>query len=36
MDIVCAFLAILVAVKIRMIQIFQNAMFGDILIKGNK
>jgi segregation and condensation protein A len=36
MDIVCAFLAILEAVKIRMIHIFQNAMFGDILIKGNK
>ncbi|MDR0878545.1 MAG: segregation/condensation protein A, partial [Treponema sp.] len=35
MDIVCAFLAILEAVKLRMIQIFQNRMFGDILIKPN-
>jgi segregation and condensation protein A len=35
MDIVCAFLAILEAVKIRMIVIFQNRMFGDILIKPN-
>jgi segregation and condensation protein A len=33
MDIVCAFLAILEAVKIRMAVIFQNRMFGDILIK---
>jgi segregation and condensation protein A len=35
MDIVCAFLAILESVKLRMIQIFQNRMFGDILIKPN-
>jgi segregation and condensation protein A len=35
LDIVCAFLAILEAVKIRMILIFQNRMFGDILIKPN-
>jgi segregation and condensation protein A len=35
MDIVCAFLAILEAVKIRMILIFQNRMFGDILIRAN-
>jgi segregation and condensation protein A len=35
MDIVCAFLAVLEAVKIRMILIFQNRMFGDILIKEN-
>jgi segregation and condensation protein A len=35
MDIVCAFLAVLEAVKIRMIVIFQNRMFGDILIKPN-
>jgi segregation and condensation protein A len=35
MDIVCAFLAILEAVKIRMVVIFQNRMFGDILIKPN-
>jgi segregation and condensation protein A len=35
-DIVCAFLAILEAVKIRMILVFQNRMFGDILIRpGN-
>jgi segregation and condensation protein A len=33
MDIVCAFLAILEAVKIRMIMIFQNRMFGDIKIR---
>jgi segregation and condensation protein A len=33
MDIVCAFLAILDAVKNRMITIFQNRMFGDILIR---
>jgi segregation and condensation protein A len=33
MDIVCAFLAMLEAVKIRMAVIFQNRMFGDILIK---
>jgi segregation and condensation protein A len=33
MDVVCAFLAILEAVKSRMINIFQNRMFGDILIK---
>jgi segregation and condensation protein A len=34
MDIVCAFLAILEAVKVRMIIILQNRMFGDILIKS--
>ncbi|GAB6392707.1 MAG: Segregation and condensation complex subunit ScpA [Treponematales bacterium] len=33
MDIVCAFLAVLEAVKERMIQIYQNRMFGDILIR---
>ncbi|MDR3333972.1 MAG: segregation/condensation protein A [Treponema sp.] len=33
MDIVCAFLAILEAVKSRMIVILQNRMFGDILIR---
>jgi segregation and condensation protein A len=32
-DIVCAFLAILEAVKMRMIVIFQNHIFGDILIR---
>jgi segregation and condensation protein A len=33
MDTVCAFLAILEAVKIRMILVFQNRMFGDILMR---
>ena len=33
MDIVCAFLAILEAVKVRLIQIFQNRMYADILIR---
>jgi len=33
MDIVCAFLAILEAMKVRMIAVFQNRMFGDIRIK---
>ncbi|GAB1482807.1 segregation/condensation protein A [Treponema sp.] len=33
MDIVCAFLAVLEAVKYRMISIYQNRMFGDIMIK---
>jgi len=33
MDIVCAFLAVLEAVKVRMIIILQNRMFGDILIR---
>jgi segregation and condensation protein A len=33
MDKVCAFLAILEAVKTRMITVFQNRMFGDILIR---
>jgi segregation and condensation protein A len=36
MDIVCAFLAVLEAVKVRMILIYQNRMFGDILIKPNR
>jgi segregation and condensation protein A len=35
MDIVCAFLAILESVKVRMILILQNRMFGDILIRSN-
>jgi len=30
MDIICAFMAILEAVKFRMIRIFQNKLFGDI------
>ena len=33
MDIVCSLLAVLEAVKVRMIIILQNRMFGDILIK---
>jgi segregation and condensation protein A len=32
-DIICAFLAVLEAVKDRLISIFQNRMFGDILIR---
>jgi segregation and condensation protein A len=35
MDIVCAFLALLEAVKLRMATVFQNRMFGDILIRAN-
>jgi segregation and condensation protein A len=34
MDIVCAFLALLEAVKNRMVTIYQNRMFGDILIRS--
>lgn len=33
LDIVCAFMAILEAVKFKMASIFQNRMFGDIKIK---
>jgi segregation and condensation protein A len=33
MDIICAFLAILEAVKFRMISIHQHALFGDIVIR---
>ena len=33
MDIICAFLAILEAVKIRMISIYQHRLFGDIKIR---
>ena len=33
MDVVCALLAVLEAVKMRMIIILQNRMFGDILIR---
>ena len=33
MDVVCAFLAVLEGVKIRMIIILQHRMFGDILIR---
>jgi segregation and condensation protein A len=35
MDLVCAFLAILEAVKLRMITIYQNKMWGDILIRNS-
>jgi len=34
LDLVCAFLAILEAVKLKRIQILQNKMFGDIRIRG--
>jgi len=33
LEIVCAFLAVLEAVKFRMITVFQHRLFGDILIK---
>jgi len=33
LEIVCAFLAVLEAAKMRMIILFQNRLFGDILIK---
>lgn len=33
MDIVCAFMAVLEAVKIKMIAIYQNRIFGDIQIR---
>jgi segregation and condensation protein A len=36
MDIVCAFLAILDAVKYRLVSIYQHRLFGDILIRGSK
>ncbi|MDR1288522.1 MAG: segregation/condensation protein A [Treponema sp.] len=36
MDIVCAFLAILEAAKIRTAVVFQNRMFGDILIRPSR
>jgi segregation and condensation protein A len=35
LDIVCAFLAMLEAAKMRMIILFQNRLFGDILIRKN-
>lgn len=35
LDLICAFLAVLEAVKIKKITIFQNRMFGDIRIRGN-
>lgn len=33
MDIICSFLAILEAVKIRLIRVFQHTLFGDIYIQ---
>jgi len=36
LDVVCAFLAVLEAAKLRMIVIYQNRLFGDILIRPNK
>jgi segregation and condensation protein A len=36
LDIICAFLAVLEAVKDRLISIFQNRMFGDILIRSRQ
>jgi len=33
LDIVCAFLSVLEAAKLRLIAVFQNRLFGDILIK---
>jgi len=33
LDIICAFLALLDAVKIRLVMVFQHKMFGDILIR---
>jgi segregation and condensation protein A len=35
LEIVCAFLAVLEAAKMRMIVLFQNRIFGDIMIKAN-
>ena len=34
MEIVCAFLAILESVKMKMILVYQNRLFGDILIRA--
>ena len=36
MDIICAFLALLEVVKIGMAAVYQNRMFGDILIRKTK
>jgi len=35
LDVVCAFLAVLEAAKLRMIILFQHRLFGDILIRPN-
>ena len=36
LDKVCAFLALLEAVKAKMVRVYQNRMFGDILIRGRE
>ena len=36
LDVVCAFLAVLEAAKMRLIVLFQNRLFGDILIRPSK
>jgi len=36
MEIICAFLALLESVKTRMVTVFQNRMFGDILIRNQE
>jgi segregation and condensation protein A len=36
LDVVCAFLAVLEAAKMRMIVIYQNRLFGDILIRPSR
>jgi segregation and condensation protein A len=36
MDVVCAFLAVLEAVKARRVRLFQNRMFGDIRMRAWK
>jgi len=36
MEIVCAFLAILESVKMRLIMVFQNRLFGDIMVRARK
>jgi len=35
LEVVCSFLAVLEAAKMRMVMLFQNRMFGDIMIKPN-
>jgi segregation and condensation protein A len=34
LDVVCAFLAILESAKLRLIVLYQNRLFGDILIRS--
>ncbi|MCL2765465.1 MAG: segregation/condensation protein A [Treponema sp.] len=36
LDVVCSFLAVLEAAKMRLIELFQNRLFGDILIRALK